>query len=506
MTKDKVVDVTVLLICGLPGSGKSTLRKKLVDLGWAYASQDEMGTRDAFDKALIKALKDQKSCILDRCNVTSDDRRMCMQVANQAVEKGTVKGVALHYEAVWMATPPDLCKQRALGRKHHETLGAADASGVIDKFCKNIQLPQRTGKEPYEAVHMVTDDKDVELLVQRYADPTDIDVNVGPSQRVAVANVVPADAAGIDPSLPAELLIVRHGERADRAKGRVDDYPDDAALTKEGRETAKRAGIAMRAIARSPVVVVYSSPFFRCLQTANEIAAELGCLIRIEPGLSEICSDDIFEKEGPQLRQPHESTGRALQRVEVDLSERPVEPSLPKWPETAQDAKHRVRNTAMKLAQRHPGQAICLVCHAHSVIEITRHYPGGGAAGSRCGYCAMSHISHNGVLQHCLDVSYLKDVSSRDGVKLAGSPVAKPPMGCWEEDWCWTDEVEHDPVDELLEMSLDEALAKYPKFRQMFEKGREEQKDKWRQDWSSADDNMRWKLRKAYDGGVFGGA
>merc|ERR1712007_416044 len=96
-----------------------------------------------------------------------------------------------------------------------------------------------------------------------------------------------------------ELFVLRHGERADRARGRDDGWVNDVALTKEGRETAKRAGIALRPLATCPWAFVYSSPFFRCLQTANEVAAELGLLVRVEPGLSELCTAKVFD-QAPQ--------------------------------------------------------------------------------------------------------------------------------------------------------------------------------------------------------------
>lgn len=506
---DKNIDVWIVLFCGLPGSGKSTLRNRVVQNGWAYVNQDEMGTAEACEKALVKILKAGKSCIIDRCNVTSSERRLCMQHANRALEKGLVKGVTLHFEAVWMATPPDLCKKRAAARERHETLSADKASDVIDQFCKGLRIPERSGQEPYEATLFVADEADADLVVQRYANPAKVDANTRPS-RGAVACVASSSSqnhvvqADYDGSLPAEMFVLRHGERADRAKGRDEGCPDDAPLTKEGRETAKRAGMALRSLATSEFVAVYSSPFFRCLQTANEIAAELGLPVRVEPGLAELCSAKIFE-QAPDLRSPTESIDRALIRAEVDLSEPPIAPTLPEWPEHARDANTRVVNTAKALADRHPGRAICLVCHSHSLVEITRHVPkeGGGAASSTATYCAMSHISPSSVLLRCLDMSYLKDSSSQSVAhmpEISGPDLA---VGYWGEGWHWSNEVERDPVDTLLALSLEEVLEKYDRFRQLFERGDEEQKEKWRQGWISPDAAMRTKLEAAHKRGFF---
>lgn len=505
---DNKIDVWVVLLCGLPGSGKSTLRRRLVHNGWAYVSQDEMGSLDVCEKALIKALKAGKSIAIDRCNVTPSERRLCLQLANRAVDKGVAKGVTLHFEAVWMAVAPDVCKHRAATREEHETLSSEHADGVIDEFCKGLMAPERSGQEPYEAVHVISDQSDADLIVQRFADPTHVDANVKPTRCMGSGSLHNTDDDGSqlesDMSLPAELFVVRHGERADRARGCDEGYPDDTALTKEGRQTAKRAGIFLRKLEASRMVAVYSSPFFRCLQTANEIAAELGLPVRVEPGLSELCASKIFD-HAPHLRTPAEAVSRALIRVEVDASQPPIQPAPPDWPEQPRAANSRVVRTAQLLADRHPGQAICLVCHSHSVVEITRHVSkeGGGAASSTAPYCALSHISPTGILRRCLDVSYLKDISSQDGVHVDHSCSPDPAVGFWEDGWRWNDAVASDPVDELLQLSLDEVLMKYPRFHQLFERGDENQKSAWRRGWLSADDCMHAKLNAAFERGIF---
>lgn len=60
-----------------------------------------------------------------------------------------------------------------------------------------------------------------------------------------------------------------------------------------------------------------------------------------------------------------------------------------------------------------------------------------------------------------------------------------------------------DPVDGLLELSLEEALAERPRFRRMFDRGSEEEQDKWRQGWTFPDAAMQEKLRKAHRLGIF---
>jgi len=315
----------------------------------------------------------------------------------------------------------------------------------------------------------------------------------------------------------AEAFIVRHSSRADRENGNNGGYPDDPPLSKDGRELAKKAGTAMRTMAALPwAEVVYTSPFFRCLQTANEIAAELGGLaVRVEPGLSELCIEKIFEAQ-PVLRSPEEALEIALRRSEVDLSTPPELPALPAWPESGRGAKERVIKTARALLARHPGKAVCIVCHAHSLVEITRHLPKGGGVtvGANPGYCALSHIAPGGQLLLSQDRSYVRLAESAGpsapyaAVDL--TPAATAPAGCWTDGWNWStcsesdDMAECDPsVEGLLGLDFDTVLERYPRFGKLVGGGSVEQKDQLRSDWAKQTAQVRKKLEEALARNLF---
>eukprot|EP00416_Gambierdiscus_australes_P006520 CAMPEP_0171129300 /NCGR_PEP_ID=MMETSP0766_2-20121228/118647_1 /TAXON_ID=439317 /ORGANISM="Gambierdiscus australes, Strain CAWD 149" /LENGTH=488 /DNA_ID=CAMNT_0011592495 /DNA_START=40 /DNA_END=1503 /DNA_ORIENTATION=+ len=475
---------TVILLCGLPGSGKSTMRGKLVSNGWAYVSQDEMATAEACEKKLISALKRRQSCIVDRCNVTPSERRLWLQHATRAVDKGLVKGVELHFEAVWMATCPEVCKERAKARQDHDTLSPENADQVIDSFCRGMRPPERSGQEPYDAVHHVATDNDEELIVKRFADPARVDTSIQlapPAKALSKStHSVEAEAshqeerASETAATQAELFILRHGERADRARGTDGGWSDDPPLTKDGREMAKRAGAAVRIIATAPwAPVVYSSPFYRCLQTANEVAAELGAHVRVEPGLSELFSSRVFDR-APALREPAEALSSALQRVELDASEAPVLAAPPRWPEEGCEADARVLCTGRALAARHPGRALCLVCHSHALIALSRSLPtsGGGSVPSRSGYCALSHVALDGQLLRAVDQSYL--AKAELGAKVESVAVPDFHAGCWTDGWQW-----RVSVDALFDLGLEEVLACYPAFSRLFHQGSLDKQQVW---------------------------
>lgn len=60
-----------------------------------------------------------------------------------------------------------VCKQRARGRAGHETLSPEKADEVVDAFCRGLRPPERSGQEPYDAVHVVASDDDAEVLMRR---------------------------------------------------------------------------------------------------------------------------------------------------------------------------------------------------------------------------------------------------------------------------------------------------------------------------------------------------
>lgn len=80
------------------------------------------------------------------------------------------------------------------------------------------------------------------------------------------------------------LFVVRHGERADNIdKGHPKYEPyeiaDDPHLTKRGLEQAKAAGTKILSMMDGKKIMnirVISSPFIRCLMTAQQIALVLG--------------------------------------------------------------------------------------------------------------------------------------------------------------------------------------------------------------------------------------
>ncbi|KAK4538004.1 hypothetical protein CDCA_CDCA15G4029 [Cyanidium caldarium] len=110
----------VVLLCGLPGSGKSTFARRLVEASggaWHRISQDELGSRRQCEDAMRALLNQQPAqhIVIDRCNFDQWQRLTWITLAREA--KAHPVGVVLFLQSV------DDCVERIRSRgAHHPTL------------------------------------------------------------------------------------------------------------------------------------------------------------------------------------------------------------------------------------------------------------------------------------------------------------------------------------------------------------------------------------------------
>ncbi|KAG2497888.1 hypothetical protein HYH03_004154 [Edaphochlamys debaryana] len=166
---------TLLVLVGIPGSGKSTLSQHLVQHGWSHINQDALGSRPACEDACRAALRQGLNVVVDRCNHDSFQRSHWVRLARQA---GRVRVVALQ-----LLLPVGVCKQRALARVGHPTLGLHNAEGVIDRFYHEFE-PADT-REGFDRVMTATSSAEVdsaaaELLAEAAAGAAAAQLQGGP--------------------------------------------------------------------------------------------------------------------------------------------------------------------------------------------------------------------------------------------------------------------------------------------------------------------------------------
>jgi predicted kinase len=110
---------TVYICVGLPGSGKST-HAKVVELTSHFSmepiiriNQDELGDRGICKNRAVEALKSGYSIIVDRCNVSTSQRKHWIDLA----ERYNCRVVVELFEV-----DPRVCLARAANREGHETV------------------------------------------------------------------------------------------------------------------------------------------------------------------------------------------------------------------------------------------------------------------------------------------------------------------------------------------------------------------------------------------------
>lgn len=91
----------VLLLVGLPGSGKTTFALRLVEGGgWVRVSQDDVGgSRAAVERSFMEALESGHAVVVDRCNCTVQQRRWFIRTCIFRPRRGVWLACCFH---VWV--------------------------------------------------------------------------------------------------------------------------------------------------------------------------------------------------------------------------------------------------------------------------------------------------------------------------------------------------------------------------------------------------------------------
>ena len=141
----------MVILVGIPGSGKSTFASCLVDgKPWMYVrvNQDTLGNRYACEELAKKTLADGKCPIIDRCNFNQQQRKNFLDIATEAGVP--VDGVVFQY-------PMALCVRRCQERHDHETIDPRDAHGIVQRMSQQFIPPlmSRVQEERFRSLKTV---------------------------------------------------------------------------------------------------------------------------------------------------------------------------------------------------------------------------------------------------------------------------------------------------------------------------------------------------------------
>jgi predicted kinase len=119
----------MIILCGIPGSGKSTFAKGAYP-HYVYINQDTEGSRKKCEQLTIAALEAGKNVIIDRCNVTTAQRKVWIDLALQHGYKSI--------KAIWLDVPAEECIARIVARKEHPNLGSKQGVDKIRQVVYNF--------------------------------------------------------------------------------------------------------------------------------------------------------------------------------------------------------------------------------------------------------------------------------------------------------------------------------------------------------------------------------
>ena len=148
----------LIVLSGLPGSGKSTFTAALTARRpeFVRVSQDALGTRPRCEKLARSTLAAGVSAVIDRTNIDAKQRGHWLKIASNS-------GRAVRVTAIYCQIDPNACIDRIRKRTEHET---NPSPAVVNVMKNRVRAPQEA--EGFPEVLVVASDMDIAALVERF--------------------------------------------------------------------------------------------------------------------------------------------------------------------------------------------------------------------------------------------------------------------------------------------------------------------------------------------------
>jgi len=158
----------MIILSGIPGSGKSTFAKRLIDAlpefyrqRWDVYNQDVLGSRKKVEISTIESLRSRRCVIIDRCNFDNKQRKTWIDLGHHYHVKLIVSVVVPDCDNV------EVCSSRAFNRGNdgiHED--DVNWNMVCQIMKANFRLP--TLKEGMNCIYQCKNESDVISLIEEF--------------------------------------------------------------------------------------------------------------------------------------------------------------------------------------------------------------------------------------------------------------------------------------------------------------------------------------------------
>lgn len=155
--KKILLEYGFIMMVGLPASGKTTLSNLLLtnfDTSIVHLNQDEIGKNGCYETLCKFAKKQEKTIVLDRCNLTLSERKEWISTYNSLSPRNIL--------CIYFGAPSDVCKQRLQLRKNHDMKNPK----IIDELEKKIQQPEIC--EGFCKIEKINDDDNLITLLKKF--------------------------------------------------------------------------------------------------------------------------------------------------------------------------------------------------------------------------------------------------------------------------------------------------------------------------------------------------
>ena len=151
----------MMLLVGLPGSGKSTFAKSLEKgnrMKFTRINQDQLGSRQACLRVCQQVLEIRNCPIIDRCNFNSEQRESFIRMAQE---------YNMAIDCVIFNFSKDECIERCQSRSHHETIARGQERAVVSSLAKLLQNPSPRSNV-FRTIHTISTNQQSNQLVLNY--------------------------------------------------------------------------------------------------------------------------------------------------------------------------------------------------------------------------------------------------------------------------------------------------------------------------------------------------